>query len=445
VRRFFWKIFAWFWLTVLVTGLALAASFVVSSGLVEKRWAVLASSILREEVPKAAEAFDTGGLDSLNRFTGALERRVPIRVMLFDGDGQGISAPKPESQAREMAALADGSRLEVREGWASQRAAALSGREYVLVIQQKGTAKIRRLIPILAGPVIVAISGGIFCFALAVYVTGPIQRLRVATTRIADGRLETRMSALQEPPQVLHFRKWPDARDEIGALERDFDHMAERLESLVASQHRLLGETSHELRSPLARLTVALGLAKQHPEEAAEHLARIGLEAQRLDKLVGQLLTLSRIESRVDSSRTPVDLTNLVQEVANDGDFEARAQGKRVEVAAAAAIVVSAAEELVRAALENVVRNAVRHTPPGTAVEITLEVGQMAIIHVRDHGPGVPEDQLASIFLPFHHSEDGAGLGLTIAVRAIRAHGGSVKAANAPSGGLMVEIRIPLT
>jgi two-component system sensor histidine kinase CpxA len=292
--------------------------------------------------------------------------------------------------------------------------------------------------------VIVAISGGIFCFALAVYVTGPIQRLRVATTRIADGHLETRMSALQEPPFRMEIHKWPDAKDEIGALERDFDHMAERLESLVVSQHRLLGDTSHELRSPLARLTVALGLAKQHPEEATEHLGRIGLEAQRLDKLVGQLLTLSRIESRVDSSKADVDLTNLVQEVASDADFEARAQGKRVEVTAAAAIVVSATEELIRAALENVVRNAVRHTPPGTAVEITLAADQAAIICVRDHGPGVSEDQLANIFLPFRHSEDGAGLGLAISDRAIRSHGGSIRAVNVPGGGFMVEIRIPL-
>jgi two-component system sensor histidine kinase CpxA len=443
MRRFFWKTFAWFWLTVLLTGIALAASFVIPSGLVERRWGRFVSSILREEAPKAAEAFDTGGLDSLNRFTETLETRFPIRAMLFAGDEQGISDPNPEPQAREMAGLADGSRLQVREGWASQRAAARSGREYILVIQQKGAAKLRTLIPILAGPVIVAISGAAFCFALAAYVTGPIQRLRVATTRVADGHLDTRMSAFEEPPFRLDIRKWPDAKDEMRALERDFDHMAERLESLVASQHRLLGDTSHELRSPLARLTVALGLAKQHPEEVGECLARIGLEAERLDKLVGQLLTLSRIESRVDSSRSDVDLTNLVQEVASDADFEARAQGKRIELTTVPSII-TATEELIRTALENVVRNAVRHTPSGSSVEIALEVSGAAIICVRDHGPGVPEDQLANIFLPFRHSEDGAGLGLAIADRAIRSHGGSISALNARCGGLMVEIQIPL-
>jgi len=342
-----------------------------------------------------------------------------------------------------MAALADGVRLQVREGWASQRATAPSGREYVLVLQQKGTAKLRALIPIVTGPAIVAITGGVFCFALAAYITGPIHRVRVAASRIADGRLDTRLSALRQPGQSVEIRKH-DTGDEMAALERDFDHMADRLESLVAGQRRLLGETSHELRSPLARLTVALGLAKQHPNEPSEHLERIRLEAERLDKLVGQLLTLSRIESRVDSITTPTDLTNLVLEVASDGDFEARAQGKRVEVTAAAACTVNASEELIRAALENIVRNAVRHTSPGSTVEIRLEQAQTAIIRVRDHGPGVPENQLASIFLPFQHSEDGAGLGLAIADRAVHAHGGSVRAANASGGGLTVEIELPL-
>src|SRR5262249_46466425 len=154
--------------------------------------------------------------------------------------------------------------------------------------------------------------GGLFCFRIAMNVTLPLYALRAAAASIAEGRLDTRVGKPAESGAAFVLRKHPETGDEITALKRDFDHMAERLAALVAGQRRLLGEASHELRSPLARLTVALGLAKQHPEEASEHLERIALEAQHLDKLVGQLLTLSRIEGQVDVARAEFDLTNLI-------------------------------------------------------------------------------------------------------------------------------------
>ena len=166
----------------------------------------------------------------------------------------------------------------------------------------------------------------------------------------------------------------------------------------------MLGDVSHELRSPLSRLIVALSLVKQGPaEEAAENLDRIGLEARRLDTLIGQLLALTRIDSGVDrGSPAPFDLTNLVQEVANDGDFEARARNRSVVIEQADACTVDGFEELLRSAVENVVRNAIRHTAEGTAVEISLQCGESrASLRVRDHGPGVPESMLSEIFLPF--------------------------------------------
>jgi two-component system sensor histidine kinase CpxA len=180
--------------------------------------------------------------------------------------------------------------------------------------------------------------------------------------------------------------------------------MAERIEALITGQRRLLGDVSHELRSPLSRLMVALSLVKQGPaEEAAENLERIGLEARRLDTLIGQLLALTRIDSGVDrGSPAPFDLTNLVQEVANDGDFEARARNRSVLINQAAACTVKGFEELLRSAVENVVRNAIRHTAEGTAVEISLQItDSRALLRVRDYGPGVPESMLSEIFLPF--------------------------------------------
>jgi two-component system sensor histidine kinase CpxA len=281
-------------------------------------------------------------------------------------------------------------------------------------------------------------AGAIFCFWISRYLRGPLEKLGQAAASIAEGRLETRVD-----PALLH------RRDEIADLARNFDHMAERIESLVVAERRLLGDVSHELRSPLARLIVALGLVRRGPaEEAAGNLDRIALEARRLDALIGQLLTLTRIGSGVDrGSPVPFDLANLVQEVAADADFEARAHGRSVAIAEAAECSFTGFEELLRSAIENVVRNAVRHTANGTAVEIALRpAGSRLLVTVRDHGPGVPEAMLADIFRPFHRTadSDGAGLGLAIAQSAVQVHRGTIRAVNAPGGGLLVEIDLPV-
>jgi signal transduction histidine kinase len=284
------------------------------------------------------------------------------------------------------------------------------------------------------------VAGGIFCYFIASRLTTPLHKLGQAAANIAEGRLETRADP------ALRKR-----RDEIADLAGNFDRMAERIEALIKRQRALLGDVSHELRSPLSRLIVALSLVKQGPaEEVAENLDRIGLEARRLDTLIGQLLSLTRIDSGMDrDSPAPCDLTNLVQEVANDGDFEARAHNRSVIVTRADAATVSGFEELLRSAVENVVRNAIRYTAEGTAVEISLEAcTSRALLRVRDHGPGVPEHMLSEIFLPFRRVEaddsDGAGLGLAIAERAVTVHRGTIRARNVAGGGLAVEIDLPL-
>jgi len=284
-----------------------------------------------------------------------------------------------------------------------------------------------------------SVAGGIFCYFISRHLTKPLDKLGEAAANIAEGRLDTRAD-----PSLTN------RRDEIADLARNFDRMAERIEALITGQRRLLGDVSHELRSPLSRLIVALSLVKQGPaEEAAENLERIGLEARRLDTLIGQLLALTRIESGVDrGSPAPFDLTNLVQEVANDGDFEARARNRSVVIEQAGACTVNGFEEVLRSAVENVVRNAIRHTAEATAVEISLEIGNSrALLRVRDYGPGVPESMLSEIFLPFRRANgnsEGAGLGLAIAERAVTVHRGKIRAMNAPKGGLIVEIDLPL-
>jgi two-component system sensor histidine kinase CpxA len=240
---------------------------------------------------------------------------------------------------------------------------------------------------------------------------------------------------------------------------RDFDTMAERLENLVKAQSRLLNDISHELRSPLARLNVALGLARQRTgAESAAMLERIELEAGRLNELIGRLLTLARLEDGEQhvSSRL-VALDEIVVGVAEDAEFEAQARHRHVRSEVREGTwTVRGDASLLHSAIENVLRNAIRYTREGTTVNIVLEKDEnprsfQAVIRVTDCGSGVPADALEKLFQPFYRLDDargrqtgGVGLGLAITERAVRFHGGRVVASNRAEGGLMVEIHLPL-
>jgi two-component system sensor histidine kinase CpxA len=288
---------------------------------------------------------------------------------------------------------------------------------------------------------------GAFCFVLARHIAQPIDRLRSAARHIADQRLATRVDG-----SVL------DRRDELADLGRDFDRMAERIERLVTAQRHLLGDVSHALRSPLARLNVALGLARQRNDQpTTEHLDRIETEADRLNTLIGQLLTMARVDSGVDLERpTRFDLAGVVEEVSSDADYEARQRRCTVQFQRNDDQVVEGAREMLRGAIENVIRNAVRHTAEGTQVSVSMdrrqtEDGPRAVIVVRDHGPGVPEEAMGGLFVPFSRmptdaasNPEGTGLGLAITRRMFELHGGSATAANAPDGGFIVTLALPL-
>jgi two-component system sensor histidine kinase CpxA len=212
------------------------------------------------------------------------------------------------------------------------------------------------------------------------------------------------------------------------------------------------------LRSPLARLNVALGLVRQRSgEDAQGAIDRIDLEANRLNELIGRLLTIARLEAGNDGLRADsVNLAELVEEVANDANFEAQTRNCHVTVDAAEACVIKGNAEVLHSAIENVVRNALRYTWEGTDVQVSLKAesapeGRQAVLRVGDFGPGVPESSLDKLFQPFYRIDDsrgrdtgGVGLGLAITERAVRLHGGTVRASNRPEGGLIVEIRLPL-
>ncbi len=293
-------------------------------------------------------------------------------------------------------------------------------------------------LPILAG----LFASLAFSALLAWYLAKPIRELRGAFASAAAGDLDVRVAPAMG-----------GRRDELADLGRDFDHMAGRLRDLMDAQRRLLHDVSHEIRSPLARLQAAIGLARQQPESREASLDRIEREAQRLDEMVGELLTLSRLEAGMgDGQKEIIGLTELVGMVVEDARFEAQAQGRKVEFAATAVAALCCQAELLHRAIENVVRNAVKFSPPGGVVAIKAGpvAGDRAAITVSDRGPGVPESDLEAIFIPFYRAESGLraggyGLGLAIAKRAVEAHGGSIRAANRVGGGLEVTLTLPIS
>lgn len=272
-------------------------------------------------------------------------------------------------------------------------------------------------------------------YGLAARLTSPLRRLEKAVERFGRGDLTARVNSQR--------------RDEMGQLARAFDQMADRIQTLLAAERRLLLDISHELRSPLARLAVAVELARSG-EDAEVPLNRIQKEADRLNSLVGELLEVTRAEGDPTSLRLePVQLDEVLHEVVDDCSVEAKAHDCLLELTAIQPAEIRGDAELLRRAIENVVRNAIRHAPPNTAVEVSLMQEAGVWVRVRDYGPGIPEEHLPRIFDPFYRvdtarsrSSGGVGLGLAIARRAIELHRGRITARNS-NPGLLVEIEIP--
>jgi two-component system sensor histidine kinase CpxA len=284
---------------------------------------------------------------------------------------------------------------------------------------------------------------GLVSLALARYLSRPVAALRAATRRLGFGDLTARVGH----PVARR-------RDEIGALARDFDAMADRVEGLVGSQRRLLRDVSHELRSPLARLRVALEIARREAKPpAAEALDRIEREAGRLDELVGKILLLESLQAGALTDPQEIwDLAGLTREVCDDAAFEARPKRCEIVLESPQSLSFVGSAELMRSALDNIIRNAVRHAPAGSAVEIELRRdGDTVCVAVRDRGSGVPDEQLDLLFEPFarvgearDRESGGSGLGLAIARRAIELHRGTVSARNREDGGLEVAATVPV-
>ncbi|HEX7333525.1 MAG TPA: ATP-binding protein [Pyrinomonadaceae bacterium] len=447
-RSLYLKIFIWFWLAMIIINVVLFAAFALTRPTPTRRsWRDLAQT--GPNATRAAEVYEQSGPGALTAALQATEKTSGVSATFFDETGKELSGRPAQPRVQELSAKAIETRdiefnFDVEGTLVARPTVSAKGQRYIYVahiprppFQPTWQTLGMRLL-------VVLVIGGIFCYWLARYLTTPLLKLRTTTNELAEGNLGARVST-----------KLAKRRDEVGQLGRDFNAMAERLESMVKAQQRLLGDISHELRSPLARLGVALGLARQRSgAEANGALDRIERESDNLNEMISQLLTLTRLESGTDGrKRTEVDLSALVREVAQDADFEARSVNRSVEVVSSDNCSINGVEELLRSAVENVVRNAVRYTPEGTAVEVALrKQNGNAVIRVRDRGKGVPNEALEKIFRPFYRTEDardrqsggGTGLGLAITERAVHMHGGSVHATNAADGGLAIEMRLNL-
>jgi signal transduction histidine kinase len=457
MRTLFWKIFLSFWL---VQALSLGI-LVVRFQLRERNPGHVMDVHVRPANEHALRLYGQALVERVESHPGLdlgaelkqVQSKSGMKVALADDHGKLIGGEMPAAPTDELIRRALSGREAVMmrppDGMAVATAIdSASGKHYVVVAQfGPNPGPPRGLLPpdILMQWLIYAALSGVVCLALGYYLTRPIIKLRAATQRIAAGDLSARAEEFERQG------------DEIAMLTKDFNRMAGRIESLITAQRRLISDISHELRSPLARLSLALSIARKRSVPTADaSLDRIEKESERLNDLIGQLLTLSRLENEVEGTQQErVQMRFLLEEVATDAEYEARNKGTEVKTEIAGDCVVYGNAHLLHSAVENVVRNAVKHTANGTDVTIALSResainGDTCIISVRDHGPGVPESELGNLFRPFYRLDSargrdtgGVGLGLSITQRAIVSHGGTVRANNSESGGLVVELRIP--
>ena len=438
----FWKIFLWFWITLLIIVAGVSwgtALYIQNSDAYQQR--DLHSRFLNSRVELIRQMIYYGGEEAA---TDVLEnRRLKSRrtsIYVLDEDykdilGRTFDVHSPRVQKHEPVEATD-------------------GETYLIFSETRPRSRSafkRMMLPFQKSPIIyllwLAIAlflSGLVCFGLAQYLSSPIRKLQKATKQLSHGDLDTRVS-----------KAIGNRRDEIADLGQDFDIMAGRLQGLVNNQKQLLSDISHELRSPLARMQLALGLArKKLGDEVPSEIDRIEQETERLNDLVGQSLTLSRLDAgAVYAKEDFIEIGELLQNIISDCDFEATEQNKKVNLNVAKSFTINANGELLHRALENIIRNAIRYTEVDTSVDVNLrQQGNENIkITISDQGPGIPEDKIAGLFEPFvrlgearDRDSGGYGLGLAIAKRAIEFHKGQISAKNQTDSGLLVEIVLPV-
>jgi two-component system sensor histidine kinase CpxA len=465
MHSLFARIFMLFWLAMaLIVGGSIAITFTVAAREYE------APELQRRPSAaiQASEVLARGGVAALKNWLDANKNAIPDRDLYLIGPdgrdllGRRLSGPaarrlefvnRDEFLNREPPEFRSGP-PPVREP-GPQPGNLRPSRSAPQIVAADGSAYTVLLVPrrpsIFGALSLPGISLTILCIALVVsaltswwlarHFSAPIRRIQEGARALASENLDVRVSA------GLEGRK-----DEVAVLARDFDHMADELRANRAGTTQLLRDISHELRSPLARMRVALGLARQPPADLSRQLDRLEREIERLDSLISQVLKLARLHG-TDAllTRDIFDFDEAIEEVVRDANFEGAAKNCTVDLHGSASAAINGNRELLRSAVENVLRNAVRYSPPGAPVDVSVaREDSGVVVLVRDRGPGVPSADLERIFEPFYRvaeSRDrdtgGEGIGLAITSQVMKAHGGSAAAANRQGGGFEVRLSLP--
>lgn len=450
MTRLYWRIFFSFWMVIILTVVITVAVNTIAfrDEMVNTRFSALSKS-LGNLSQQAQQALDAGGEAELRRWLQQYQAGQPAATLLIVGPGgeELLRRPlpvMPDRMRRQIQRMEEGRETFRRARPPRvQRLEAANGQAYRMLVpgfrprlgEWFMRPEARALFPL----ILVLLSGGA-CLLLARYLTKPIRAFRNAGQSIAAGDLDARVG-----PSIA-MRK-----DEFGELATDFDRMADRIQGLLDSQQQLLRDVSHELRSPLARLQAAVGLIRQkNANEADANLDRIEQEAENLNEMIGQILSMARLEAGTGIEPQAVDLDALVGQIVEDARYEGESHQKSIAFEPGQACIVEIDESLIHKAIENVIRNAVQHSRQHTDVLIDRSPGSSVRITIRDDGPGIRPADVQRIFEPFFTRPSagrtgtaGAGVGLTIARRAIELHGGSIQASNADAGGLVVEIQLP--
>lgn len=446
----FLKIFLWFWLAIaLVVAVIFIVNWSTQSEPLVRQWQIFIGEAVNSNSLTAAQLYGYEGKNGLEEYLARVASNERVNAVgFYDQNRRQIAGTRVSPEAESLFdRAAQSETVEFMrvpdETFAAKKVNLKNGEFAVYIIQLKRPPQTtllteikNRILQILA----VILTAGLVCYGLARYLSSPIAKIRNATQKLANGDLQTRVGD-----------KVGNRHDELAALARDFDEMAERIENLINSQKRLTRDISHELRSPLARLNVALELAKAKSNgDTGGLLNRIEREGKQLNDMISQILTLSRLESQSEViEKREINLGKLIERVVADANFEAESQGKKVEIVQNSDGKIYGSENLLRSAVENVLRNAVRYTKDKVEVSVNGN-GSETVVKIRDYGSGVPEAELSHLFKPFHRVAEarerksgGVGLGLAIAEQAVQAHKGKISAQNAAGGGLIVEIKLP--
>ncbi len=430
MRSVYFRILLWCFVTLLLSLVAFVMVSTFVSGAAAR--GAFITDIHAWQAAEAVQAYESGGSRGLGTYLGNLHRFLKEHDYLTDAAGKDLLTGDDRSALLKLARPA------------SERPQESNGHLVMVTPSRDNRYRLISLLPppfgiqsLLPYYFLILVAIALVCWILALNIARPLRDLSRAVDRFGRGELDVRLKSRR--------------KDEIGELSRSFDRMAERIGTLVTAERRLLQDVSHELRSPLARLSFAAELTRKAPDRDAA-VERLKKEIDRLTDLVGALVEVTRAEG--DPSAThlePLQLGELLRSVVDDCRVDAEARGCSIGVNGEFDLTLRGDRELLRRAMENVVRNAIRHTPRGSTVDVKMEsAGQTVRINVRDCGPGVPEELLPKIFQPFFRVDDsrdsstgGVGLGLAIAYRAISVHHGRLWAQNVHPG-LNVCIELPL-